>query len=290
MMPLDSVTYGVDPNMTFDDLPLLDFLREVMASPQTYDDLRQNVPDGTQQHYQRDLLDFNIDDGFGYSSNYPLLAFNPVEQQHVTFAMPYEGEEHSDLRSGMTTPGGVRRSIGIGNKAFRESIWLWTPAQEDHGYAEQSNLSLPHGSVVSPNDAVTASYPREQLMQAARDRILASVLGTCEAVNVPRVVACFPSAELLTVLLHNFLEFHLAQDMCFIHPATLHVNEESAEFLGCMISLGAAISSVPELRKLGFALQEAMRLSIPELVSLLLSTINIYLFDSSSTTTEIRED
>ena len=137
-------------------------------------------------------------------------------------------------------------------------------------------------------------FPYQQLSQATRDSILAMVLSTCEASIYPRVVACFPSAELLTNLLHSFVSFHLRQEISWIHPATLKINEESPEFIGSLICSGAALSRVLELRKLGFAMQEALRLFMPTMVCcsawcFFRLTLN-FSYPSSRTTTEIRAD
>jgi hypothetical protein len=270
IMPMEQQYYEGDPMITFDDLPLVDFLRDVMVPTAAHGSMRQNGSDGFQP-FPRDVLDFNIDPFLELTNTHNMQYMFTNEQQSITNpALRLEGEDQSGNRSGFTTPG-VRRSISLGTQAFKESIWLWTPAQDDHGFAEQLNLSLPYESIVSETEGMDAAYPREQLLQAARDRILAMVLSTCDAAIFPRVVTCFPSAELLTNLFHNFMSFHLRQEVSWIHPATLNINGESPEFLAGIICSGATISRVPELRKLGFAIQEAVRLYMPTVVCIVTS-------------------
>ena len=250
---------------TFDDLSLSDFLRDVMTPTPLQRSTRNVGPDGLQL-FPRDVLDFNIDASFDFGNPYDLPNLFSNDQQN--FALPavrFEGDDHSGNRSGYTTPG-VRRSISLGAQAFKESIWLWTPAKEDHGFAEQHNLSLPYDTVSPESAGIDATFPVEQLSRAARDGVLAMVLSTCEASLYPRVVSCFPSAELLTDLLHSFMSFHVRQEISWIHPATLKINEEGPEFIGSLICSGAVLSRVLELRTLGFAIQEALRMYLPTMV------------------------
>jgi hypothetical protein len=264
-MPLGTSYYDPNSTMNFDDLPLIDFLRDVMTPTPMPKGTRHVGSDGLPL-FPRDVLDFNIDNTFEFTNVYSMSNMVSNEQQNLSYpAARLDGEDPSGNRSGYTTPG-VRRSISLGTQAFKESIWLWTPAKEDHGYAEQHNLSLPYESVSSETTNIDAMFPYQQLSQATRDSILAMVLSTCEASIYPRVVACFPSAELLTNLLHSFVSFHLRQEISWIHPATLKINEESPEFIGSLICSGAALSRVLELRKLGFAMQEALRLFMPTMV------------------------
>ena len=264
-MPMETPYYEPNSTMNFDDLPFCDFLRDIMTPAPVQRGTRPTGSDGLQL-LPRDVLDFNIDNSFEFTDAYSMTNMFSNEQQPVTYPIARaDGEDHSGSRSGYTTPG-IRRSISLGTQAFKESLWLWTPAAEDHGFAEQANLSLPYESVVSEASGIDATFPCEQLSQAARDSILAMVLSTCEAPIFPRVVACFPSAELLTNLLRSFIGFHVRQEISWIHPFTLKINEESAGFLGSLICSGAVLSRVPELRKLGFAIQEALRLSTANLV------------------------
>lgn len=258
-MHLESSYFGTNTTMTFDDLPLIDFLRDVMTPNPGQGTTRHVGSDGLPL-FPRDVLDFGIDSTFEFTNVYSMPGMITSEQQNPLYpATKLDGEDHPGNRSGYTTPG-VRRSISLGTQAFRESMWLWTPAKEDHGFAEQHNLSLPYESVSSEAASVDALFATEQMSQATRDGILAMVLSTCEASIYPRVVECFPSPELLTNLVHSFVSFHLRQDISWIHPATFKMNEESPEFIASLVCGGAALSRVHELRKLGFAVQEALRL------------------------------
>jgi hypothetical protein len=105
-----------------------------------------------------------------------------------------------------------------------------------------------------------------RLEQSCRDRILAMLLKTCEPVNVPKVVTSFPSAELLDSLMHLFFKTELSQTDSWIHLPTFRPQFQRPELNGIIIAAGALQSSVPTIRKLGFAIQEAVRLTIPTIV------------------------
>lgn len=214
--------------------------------------------------FPRDVLDFTIDSFVDIPNAQPLPGFFQSDQvQDSGYLMP-DGDRFAGAKSGYVTPAAVPGSITLGQVAFQDSMWLWTPAMGDHGAAEQLNLSLSYDDATLEAQQATESPPlAEELTLATRDRILAMVLSTCEADTYGHVVSCFPSAKFLTNLLNNFVTHHVRQDATWIHSPTLRINEESPEFLGAMISFGASVSRVPEVRKLGFALQEAVRMALP---------------------------
>ena len=168
-------------------------------------------------------------------------------------------------RSGINTPG-LRNKLNItaSAQAFKESVWLWTPAKDDHGYNEQNNLSLPWDSTSSGQHNVSPAPPAHQRMTiAARGSVLAMVLRTCDADIYPHVVSNFPTTELMTQLIHDFLAFQSKTDFPWIHIPTVEIAKERAIFLAIIIAYGAILSPKPDIRKFGFALQEAQRLAIP---------------------------
>ena len=194
-----------------------------------------------------DILDFAWEDAFD---------FNSVE----LFTPRLDGDRFTPhVRSGTVTPS-IERLASLGQRAFKDSMWLWTPTHRDSSTAEQENLSLPTPELI-PGETTDVIH---HLSLANRDRVLSLVLRTCEPLAQRQVVSCFPSAEMLSKLLSNFITYHSHHFAPWIHVATLDPNQEGEVFLLAMISAGATNSPYPNVRKLGYAMQEALRCSIPD--------------------------
>ncbi|KAK4181650.1 putative transcription factor [Triangularia setosa] len=149
-------------------------------------------------------------------------------------------------------------------KIWTESPWRWVPKRTDTGYNEQSNLPLlsrdAHGSKVLKPDRVV----KDTLHSSNRDKILAIVLSTCrENSMVNRVAGSFPSAEMMDTWIHVFLAAHMCQVSSWIHYGSFSMNQQSPEWLAIATAAGAVLAPVTTLRRFGFALQEAVRVSIP---------------------------
>ncbi|RMD44988.1 hypothetical protein DV735_g75, partial [Chaetothyriales sp. CBS 134920] len=208
----------------------------------------------------RDLLDIGTDFNFEASLFrtdylYPNNQLLPRRKQY----MP--NDEGTVNPSGITTPG-LREKVNImaSIQAFKESPWLWTPQSDNHGAAEQRNLFLPSDSVLSPsNPSYDLPLLRQETSNLTRGKILTEVLGTCESTIHAHVISNFPSTELLTNLIHNFVASHLQQDLMWIHLASIEINKEIPLFVMSMVAAGAVVSPSPDIRKLGFAMQEAIR-------------------------------
>ena len=158
--------------------------------------------------------------------------------------------------------------INLGAQAFRESLWSWTPAQQDHGYSEQLNMSIADEDLYAAN-IQTSSDGRTfgvSVSKGARDKVLAMILTTCEPSRFPKIVTSFPSSELLTNLLHTFMIWHASQTDTWFHFPTFHPDTVRPELLAIMVAAGAVLSGISVIRKLGFAIQEGVRLALPESV------------------------
>jgi hypothetical protein len=104
-----------------------------------------------------------------------------------------------------------------------------------------------------------------RLEQGTRDKVLAMVLSSCsQNTTTMRVAASFPSVEVLDTLLHLFLASQLCQTSSWVHYGTLTLNRQSPEWLGAAVAAGAILTPIPTFRKFGFAVQEAVRLAIPD--------------------------
>ncbi|KAK7899769.1 hypothetical protein LTR67_003514 [Exophiala xenobiotica] len=252
-----------DSQMTFDDLPLIDFIRTTMTPIPT--DIEGAFDMGDFHPFPRDLMDFNIDQSF--ETDWTQFASDLLVDQNLvpSSTVRFDIDAPPPTKDGTITPGGViRGSVSLGQQAFKESVWLWTPKFGDCGSGDRANLSSAYDYSKLGLNGVDTPPILEQMSLATRDRVLAMVLKTTDVASVPLVVARFPPPELLTKFVNYYLIHHLQSDTMWIHVATLRINEESAEFLAAMIAAGASGCGIPEFRKLGLAFQEAVRIALPE--------------------------
>lgn len=213
----------------------------------------------------RDVLDIGVDLTFDTPSIFHTEFQFPTDQQLLQPEFELVEDDPPVSRGGFVTPG-LRGKVDIiaSVQAFKESLWLWTPEISDRNALEQRNLSLPWDGTSSGSDFYS-EFPllHQGISSVTRGKILAMVLRTCEATMHSHVISHFPSSELLTNLIQNFVSFHSQQDIMWIHPASIELNKEPPLFLISMVATGAAISPIQEIRKLGFAMQEALREALP---------------------------
>ncbi|TDZ54853.1 Early growth response protein 1 [Colletotrichum trifolii] len=153
-------------------------------------------------------------------------------------------------------------------KVWTDSPWQWAPDNKDSGYVEHGNFSIPTGDTSSAAFQESrkrhARMVRDKLDQSGRDQILAIVLGTCKNDNImTRVASSFPSLEVVDSLIHIFLASHFCQTSQWIHHGSFSMSSQWPEWLAVAASAGATLTPVQTLRKFGFALQEAVRVTIP---------------------------
>lgn len=162
--------------------------------------------------------------------------------------------------------------VGVGTEAYRQSEVLndWEPGGGDNNESEHQNLVLPQN--IRPGapsrSSVTKSITRKDLSLAMRDRILAMILRTTSTTAADNIVGSFPSVEVLRDLIHiACLHMRDKQVISFIHMPSFDLNEQRPELVGAFIAYGSVCSPSPTVRKFGYALQEAVRAAINQLVS-----------------------
>ena len=243
-------------------IPLGDFLADIMMSVSPAQLDMGPFGDKTADILMRDVFDFGIEEEFDLNSidfqllSQPIIPGSPT-RQHAT-------SDESNCPPSRTEYGNGPGVDPVSVEAFQKSLWRWTPGQTDQGHCEQINLSLPY--YVGAPSAYTVRPCEEALNQLARDRMLAMVLNTCEREAVPRIVTSFPSAELLDYLMQEYLFLHDQEPDPFIHIPTFQPQSMRAELVASTVFFGAVRSPVPLVRKLGFALQESVRLALPKAV------------------------
>ncbi len=272
MMAMSSVPMEADM-LDMDDSSLAEFLREIImpASPNSLTDPSplDFIP---QAHPSRDVLTFGMDSGWEFNE----LDFSWIDAtsgRDSTFNANFLADQiELPLDQGQQTPD-MRSSISLGAEAFQKSLWNWAPTQRDHGWAEYGNLSLPRKDMESVESRFGGDNYTYRLDQGARDGILAMLIGTCDPANIPRVVTSFPPAQLLDSLMHLFLRSEATKVDSWLHIPTFRPQSNRPELNAIVVAHGAVLSSIPTVRKLGFAIHEAVRLEIPKIVSFLLFSI-----------------
>ncbi|KAJ9664354.1 hypothetical protein H2198_000283 [Neophaeococcomyces mojaviensis] len=238
----------------FDDILMGNFLHDIINTDQS-----DNRLAGCSTDILPDLLHFGFDEYADFSSS-------GLDRVRSSFAPMYSTAttEDKDLpissHSPTETPA-VRRAVHAGEQAFRESIWLWDPSMEDSSVSEQIHLTLPRDQSIAEHQSREVDWGL-RLSAMSRDRLLSMILRTCEPRVRRQVESYFPSKEFLSCLLADFKTRHVQQISPWIHFPTLDLDNECEEFLAALICAGAADSRRPEIRRLGFALQEAARVAI----------------------------
>ncbi|KAK0731674.1 hypothetical protein B0H67DRAFT_82858 [Lasiosphaeris hirsuta] len=235
-------------------VPFSDFLRDVLYDQSMAD------PDRLAEAHGLAVLDFCDDANLDLKDiDFGLLDHWNVEGAlripEVNQSGPDESVDLAAMRSKLV-------------KIWTESPWRWSPAKTDTGYTEQSNLPLStrdiHGTELNENGKLLDRVVQEKLHTSSRDKILAIVLNTCHENSMRgRVASSFPSADVMDSWVHIFLASHLCQVSAWIHYGSFSLNTQWPEWLAIAASAGAVLAPVPTLRRFGFALQEAVRLTIP---------------------------
>lgn len=153
-------------------------------------------------------------------------------------------------------------------KIWTDSPWRWKPSNSDSGWGEHGNLPMPLRDAASQQFQESQKRAdrvlKDKLDQSSRDRILSIVLQTCRSDGIrARVASSFPSLDVMDMLAHIYLAAHSCSVSGWIHYGTFILNKQWPEWLASVIAGGAVMTSVPTLRKFGFAVQEAVRIAIP---------------------------
>lgn len=273
MLPPDQTA---DTMMEVNDNLFADFLRDIMMPPQSGPYDGQMHVDGvdTPSMAFRDLFSFGQDSNLELNNqDYTLMDFyqgkSIAEPPPPRLANPTSVSYQAQTPQSEATNQPSSESLALGTEAFKRSLWCWTPVRQDAGHQEQSNFNL------QPEDApnlgtqfvVSEQVAAKVFGPEARDKIVAMILSTCDRKSFSRVMSSFPSAELLNSLMQCFLASHIAQNDTWIHLPTLKIGKLRPELLASFLAAGAMFSSSLTIRKLGFAIQEAVRLQVPKVVS-----------------------
>lgn len=191
-------------------------------------------------------------------------------------AQPFSAEPPT---SSVSETGPISTSTGVVAEAYRRSRVHrgWEPGKEGNQEIEHQNLNLPHNTgpeCLESSSPEMATMVKKPLSLSMRDRILGMILRTASSQAAERVVASFPSLEVLGDLI-NFAFVRMAdlQAIPVIHMPSLDLNEQRPELLAAFIAYGSISSPSPALRKFGYAIQETVRIAINQLVSIMIMTV-----------------
>ncbi len=212
-------------------------------------------PMGTYLQYDNDIflgdLDFSFLNDLGPSrmaSPPPIALLSELSTQQSTMLVGAEAYKHSS------------------------ALTAWNPSHEENHNQEQQDLILAQSNAKSlpcNNDASRGRvFPKKELSQTARDQVLATIVRLTSGSASNRIVASFPSLEILGDLIHHALH-HMRERQIgnFIHFPAFDMNKQRPELLGAIIAYGSVTSPSPATRKFGYALQETMRVALNHLVS-----------------------
>ncbi|WPH03907.1 Hypothetical protein R9X50_00679000 [Acrodontium crateriforme] len=239
---------------------MFDYLRDKMMTP-----MSQNNAQGIQMlDYQqgpwtpRELFDFGVDTNM--ELNDMDLSFldtynnaNPFDLRTPSIGFPTSGSDIMPTFNAAPVPPHMDTAA-----IPKASVWRFRPLSKDSGSAEQVNLSLPTPTSLEIDRRVTC----EPLSQTSRDQILAMILSTCKPNSVPRAVSCFPSISLLDSLFQFSLTSPGSHAKHWIHAPSLLAGQTRPEVLAAIIAAGAVLTPDASIRKVGYAIQEAIRTAV----------------------------
>ncbi|OJJ47367.1 hypothetical protein ASPZODRAFT_96356 [Penicilliopsis zonata CBS 506.65] len=156
-------------------------------------------------------------------------------------------------------------SASEGDRSMSRLRWRFVPAPHDHGWLEHGNLLLSDPALTLTPRSLEQQQkqpPTESLDLACRDRILGIVLGQLKH-PLSAALSSFPSVQLLDMLIRYFLTSPVSNASSWIHRPVFRPGSMCPELLLAMAGAGAVLTPDPSLRKLGFAMQEVVRLQLP---------------------------
>jgi Zinc finger, C2H2 type len=250
-----------------------EFLKNVVVEPGASVPMARSEPAATfnQSFFPQSYVAPGSDDDHGWSAD---LWYSDGLQD--AFNMPFEST-FTPYAPTMSSNSESSSLAGVGADAFKHSlIGSWTPKPEDSSMMERQNLVAPKNVDSMLLFAESKTRLQEPLSLNARDRILGMVLEACPHSASSRIIASFPSAEFLTnCIQYYFSRRHEEQIDSYIHLPTLKPNEQRAELLAMLAGAGAVCTSSSVIRKLGYALQEAVRQATGKRVCNISSTHSI---------------
>lgn len=148
--------------------------------------------------------------------------------------------------------------------AFQHTTGRWMPVEANLKDEEGKDLSAAIGAfvVTDPLGSLDEWLVSERFTLAARDRLLAMLVNSCDSGNTPRVISALPSCEVLDRLMKLFFAWHANQEDTWIHIPTFSVDGTKTLLLGAIVAAGALMSSNKAMQKFGLAVHEILGVQI----------------------------
>ncbi|KAL4733474.1 hypothetical protein BDV11DRAFT_210183 [Aspergillus similis] len=215
----------------------------------------------------RGVINFGLQTDLDFS----LVDLSFLESYNVQVPFEFDDQAYSVSASG--SPHDPRETASQSKPrrawAMQRLRWRFIPDPRDHGYCEHENLLLPNGATGAPS--IATEIPQEphdrppdgeSIDIHSRDKILGIVLNQMKQ-PISAVLSSFPSVELLGGLIRYYLASPFSAASTWIHRPTFQPKQVCPELLLAMAAAGAVLTPDPALRKLGFAMQEVVRLQLP---------------------------
>lgn len=199
----------------------------------------------------------------GYSSSFFSPLDNPLENPGDPFvstnSVPPPSQANppetcDDLDSEELSP-----SSTLWDQDLQQSAWLWTPGEEDHKLFMSDALQVPATALLSGDEVPMLSSVPPAITTVTRDKMLAKTLSLYEPKDNARIIAAFPSLDLLNHLLRSYFIRHNDSSYSWNHMPTFDPNQELLELVIGIVTAGAFDSDKLEVQKLGHALHDVHR-------------------------------
>ncbi|ETS85197.1 hypothetical protein PFICI_03222 [Pestalotiopsis fici W106-1] len=214
-------------------------------------------------HFERDL-EFHFDENFG-NLNFQISQPNQSSTLPVTDLAAVTNGGPNLLEASKQGPPLDKLNTTAdtsGYEAFKRSPWLWTPVRHDHAYAEGSQLSVNEVQMMESPEVNeicgTDDIVPKAMDPATRDEIFSLVLKfSSSEVNI----RSFPSFRLLNVLMQAFFVKESASATPWLHVFSFEPDSVKSELIASIVAAGATLFAVPDIWKMGLALQEIVKLA-----------------------------
>ena len=212
-----------------------------------------------------------ISNDYGFSIDDDALM--AVSQDGSSLIESYRGRRahppgNDSLRSSevnKSTDCSVQSRLLSAHEIFKKSPWLRNPDPKDSAWTEEApQLSEADERRILPRDSAGRNSGGLRLsdLSCSSNKRDALLLLTQQHSGSGVNVRSFPSTNILSLLLRNFVGREKSSRCPFIHLPTLSPETCRIELLSAMIVSGSTTSVFPEVWKFGMALQERTRLAL----------------------------
>jgi hypothetical protein len=154
------------------------------------------------------------------------------------------------------------QALTTGVNAFKSSPWNWEPSAEDSGPAEETHFMLTDSDQARVRSFPVVNISRRLAATSSRDQVLALLIKFCEKKNIPKVVRCFSSSNLVEGLLSVAMQHLSNEPHGSVHVPLLDPNTITPEMLAGLMAYGASLTPFPAIQRLGYAIPELLRRAI----------------------------